>query len=69
MAPTGTPEPILERLNTEIRKALQDRVLRAALTSDGSEPVGSSAAEYGAFIQKELQRWTEVIKTQQIVAN
>jgi tripartite-type tricarboxylate transporter receptor subunit TctC len=69
MAPAGTPEPIVRRLNAETVKALQDPELRGALTRDGSEPIGSSPAEYAAYIQRELQRWTDIVKTRSIKLN
>jgi len=62
MVPAATPKPVVERLNTEIVKALQNPDLRAKLAAQGAEPLGSTPAEYGAYVKKELARWGQVVK-------
>jgi tripartite-type tricarboxylate transporter receptor subunit TctC len=62
MVPAATPKPIVERLNAEIMKALQNPDLRAKLAAQGAEPLGSTPAEYGAYVKKELARWGQVVK-------
>ena len=62
MVPARTPKPIIERLNAEANKALQSADVRAKLALQGTEPLGGSADEYGAYIDKELARWSQVVK-------
>ena len=62
MVPTGTPRPVVDRLNAEILKALQHPDLRAKLAAQGAEPLGSTPAEYAAYVRKELARWGQVVK-------
>ncbi|GAO22362.1 extra-cytoplasmic solute receptor [Alicycliphilus sp. B1] len=62
MVPAGTPEPVVQRLNAEINKALQNPGLREKLAVQGAEPLGSSVQEYGAYLRKELARWASVVK-------
>jgi tripartite-type tricarboxylate transporter receptor subunit TctC len=62
MAPVGTPRAVIDRLNTEIVKALQSQEVRSKLAVQGAEPLGSSADEYGAYVKKELVRWAGVVK-------
>jgi tripartite-type tricarboxylate transporter receptor subunit TctC len=62
MVPAATPKPIVERLNTELNKALQNPEVRAKLAQQGAEPLGSTPAEYGAYVKKELARWGQVVK-------
>ena len=62
MAPAGTPRAVIDRLNTEIVKALQSQEVRSKLAVQGAEPLGSSADEYGAYVKKELVRWAGVVK-------
>jgi len=62
MVPAGTPKAVVERLNAEIVKALQNPELRGKLAVQGAEPLGSTPAEYGAYVKKELARWSQVVK-------
>jgi tripartite-type tricarboxylate transporter receptor subunit TctC len=62
MVPAGTPRPIIDRLNTELRKALANPEVRAKLAVQGAEPLGSTPEEYGAYIKKEIDRWGKVVQ-------
>ena len=62
LAVAGTPAPVIERLNTEIGKALRHPELRSRYQSDGAEPVGSSPQEFGAFFKAEIAKWTRVVQ-------
>jgi tripartite-type tricarboxylate transporter receptor subunit TctC len=57
-----TPRPIVEKLNADIAKALQTPDVRQQLTNLGLEPVGSSAADFGAKVRKEIAQWAKVVK-------
>ena len=61
-APAGTPEAIVERLHTEAVRALRDPKVQQRLAEQGAEAVGSSPAEYDAFIRSETEKWARVIK-------
>jgi tripartite-type tricarboxylate transporter receptor subunit TctC len=60
-APAKTPRPILDRLGSEVVKAVKSPDLRERLVAAGADPVGSSAEEYTAFIQREIAKWSKVI--------
>jgi tripartite-type tricarboxylate transporter receptor subunit TctC len=62
MVPAGTPQPVVERLNAEIQKALKSPDVRERLALQGAEPLGSTSQEYGAYVKKELVRWAGVVK-------
>jgi tripartite-type tricarboxylate transporter receptor subunit TctC len=62
MVPAATPKPVVDRLNAEILKALQHPDVKAKLAGQGAEPLGSTPAEYQAYVRKELQRWAGVVK-------
>lgn len=65
LAPKGTPQPIVEKLNAAIRKATQDPGLRARLTPLGLEmPQDATNTPIGFrdFIQSEIDRWVPVIQ-------
>jgi tripartite-type tricarboxylate transporter receptor subunit TctC len=62
MVPAATPKPIVDRLNAEILKALQHPDVKAKLAAQGAEPLGSTPAEYAAYVKKEIARWGSVVK-------
>ena len=62
MVPAGTSPAVVERLNTEINKALNSPDVRARLAQQGAEPLGSTPQEYAAYVKKELARWAGVVK-------
>jgi tripartite-type tricarboxylate transporter receptor subunit TctC len=61
LAPAGTPMPIVDRLNAETRKAVQDPTVKARLEELGGEARASSPQEMQAMITSELQKWTQVV--------
>lgn len=61
LAPAGTPEPILARLNQEVVKAVKSTEVRNALLSEGSEPIGSTREVFGQFLKSEIGRWAKAI--------
>lgn len=65
-APAGTPQPIVQRLSTEIAKIIQDPEVRPRLIALGIEPSGAGSAELGAFQKSEVGKWAELIKTAKI---
>ncbi len=66
LAPAGTPGRIIERLNAEANKALGSREMKDRLAADGAEPLGSTPAEFGAFIRRELDKWGRVVEVAKI---
>ena len=60
LAPGGTPQPIIARLNAEIVKALKDPAVQQKL--DNYEIFGSTPDEFGAFIRNEIDKTAKIIK-------
>jgi tripartite-type tricarboxylate transporter receptor subunit TctC len=60
LAPAGVPVAIVEKLNAEALVALRSKEMKDRLAADGAEPLGSTSAEFGAFIRRELDKWTRV---------
>ena len=63
VAPAGTPAAIVNRLNAEIGKIMQQNDVREMLASVGAAPSISTPQEFGKFIDSEISRWAEVVKT------
>ncbi|WP_423458692.1 tripartite tricarboxylate transporter substrate binding protein [Ottowia sp. VDI28] len=61
-APAGTPEAVVQRLNTEVRKALESADVQKALGQVGSMASPSSPSEMQKMVQSEIGRWSGVIK-------
>ena len=62
LVPARTPPEIVNRLNAEVLKALASGDVKAKLAAQGADPLGSTPAEYGAYIKSEIERWTRVVK-------
>jgi tripartite-type tricarboxylate transporter receptor subunit TctC len=62
VAPAGTPRPIVERLNTALRTALDSKEVRNRLAIEGAEPLPSTPEEYAVDIDREETQWSKVIK-------
>jgi tripartite-type tricarboxylate transporter receptor subunit TctC len=62
MAPRGTPQPIMERLNQAINKALQDPSVKKNLESDGMIASGGASSAFDNRIRKDYERWVKVVK-------
>jgi tripartite-type tricarboxylate transporter receptor subunit TctC len=62
MAPAGTPQPIIERLNKELRALVDSPPVRERIAQDGGDPLPSSAEEYAADIDREETKWSALIR-------
>ena len=61
-APTGTPAPIIARLNAEIVKAIEKRPISQRLSDAGLQPAPSTPAELSRFVKEQLTAWGRKIK-------
>ena len=61
-APAKTPGPILDKLNAEIHKMLQDPAVKAKLEQLAFDPVIDSREQFTAFVKSEITKWTRVAK-------
>jgi tripartite-type tricarboxylate transporter receptor subunit TctC len=63
LAPADTPQPIVERLNEAINKALDDPAVFKRLQEAGIDPTpGSTPKQAAAFVKAELAKWAPIIK-------
>jgi tripartite-type tricarboxylate transporter receptor subunit TctC len=62
VAPKGTPAPVIDKLQAEVAKILADPAIKAKADASGLYPTTSTPAEFAAFIRKEAQRWSVVVK-------
>jgi len=58
----GTPKEVSERLNAAVNTALARERVRNAFANLGAEPVGGTAAEFGAFVNSQIAHWGKVVR-------
>jgi tripartite-type tricarboxylate transporter receptor subunit TctC len=61
-APAATPATVVGKISGDIRKALASPDVVQRLASLGSEPSGSSPAEFAAYLKEDHVRWSRVVK-------
>jgi tripartite-type tricarboxylate transporter receptor subunit TctC len=66
MAPKGTPQAIVDRLNAEINKAIDRPEVRKMWAEQGAVPMAMMPAEFGAYLEKDIAKWANVVKTANI---
>jgi tripartite-type tricarboxylate transporter receptor subunit TctC len=66
MAPRGTPPAILAMLNEHAKAAMAAPDVSGKLTSNGTEPIGSSGEEFAAFLARDIAKWANVAKANNI---
>jgi tripartite-type tricarboxylate transporter receptor subunit TctC len=69
MAPRGTPDAAIARLNKELARALQAPEVSNRLRAEGYEPIASTPEDMAASIKTESARWSRVIKAAGIKAD
>jgi tripartite-type tricarboxylate transporter receptor subunit TctC len=62
LAPAGTPQPIINRLNGEIAKIVELKDVKEALARQGAEAQTSTPQEFAAFLKSEYAKWARVVK-------
>jgi tripartite-type tricarboxylate transporter receptor subunit TctC len=62
LAPAGTPRPIVDRLNVELRKLAADEEVRKRIAAEGGDPLTSSPEEYARDIDQEETKWSTLIR-------
>ena len=67
VAPAKTPQPIINKLNAELRRSLELPDVRAKLAEQGIYAETSTPAEFTALIAADQKRWAAVIKAANIV--
>ena len=63
LVPAGTPAAIIDRLNAEINRMLQQPDVRERLAALGAEIVGGTPKEFADHIQREIPKWAKVVKS------
>ena len=68
LAPAGTPEPIINKLNEAVVRILREPEMITMMTGLGLEPAPSTPDEFARYIRNESAKWSQVIKDANIKA-
>jgi tripartite-type tricarboxylate transporter receptor subunit TctC len=63
LAPAGTPQAIVNRISAETAKIVNDPAMRAQFEKLGIEAAGTTPAETRTYLESEIAKWANVIKT------
>jgi tripartite-type tricarboxylate transporter receptor subunit TctC len=62
MAPTGTPKPIIDKLNTAVNAAIKRPEIVKLWTDQGAAPMSMTPEEFDKFLRSDIVKWAEVVK-------
>lgn len=63
LAPPGMSRDIVNRINAELLQSLKDPAFRSMMNINGIEPIGSTPEALSTYINKEIIKWTKVVKS------
>ena len=69
MFPAGTPREIIAKMNSAMLVVLALPDIRERLVHEGSEPLGSTPTQFGAYIKAEIAKWSAVVKAANLKAD
>jgi tripartite-type tricarboxylate transporter receptor subunit TctC len=69
LAPAGTPDAIIQRLNQDAAKALKQAKVKESLNAEGAEVIGGSAQDFAKYIRSEYDRIGKLIKSGRLQIN
>ncbi len=67
--PAGTPAEVITKLSDAVKLATQQPEVQKRMAAQGVEPVGNTPKEFGAFLQGQIEKWSALVKTNNIRAD
>jgi tripartite-type tricarboxylate transporter receptor subunit TctC len=62
MAPAGTPQAIVDKLNGEINKMLARADIKEAWAKQGADPMPMTPAEFDKYLRADIEKWAHVVR-------
>ena len=62
MAPKGTPADIVNKLNAEIRKIVNNPEVKTAWAKQGAVPMSMTVAEFDHYLNADIAKWSNIVK-------
>ena len=69
MAPAGTPQPVVDKLNAEIAKVINRTDVKENWAKQGAVPMVMSPAEFDKYLRADIEKWARVVQKSGIKAN
>jgi tripartite-type tricarboxylate transporter receptor subunit TctC len=66
LAPAGTPRPVIDRLQAEVRKIVTDPAFAARLSEQGLTGIASTPEQFAAALKLEQDKWTRLVRERQL---
>ena len=66
LAPAGTPRPVVDRLQAEVRKIVTDPAFAARLQEQGLTGIASTPEQFAAALKTEQDKWTRLVRERQL---
>ena len=64
--PAGTPAAVVDRVNAELNRIVNDPAIRERFATLGFETTGGTPAQFAAVVQSEARKWSQVIRDAQV---
>jgi len=61
--PTGTPQPVLERVNADVQRAMARPAFQQRLAAMGFDPIGGDLARAQDYVASEIALWRDIVRT------
>jgi len=62
MAPKGTPADVVNKLNAEVRKIVNNPEVKVAWAKQGAVPMSMSVSEFDQYLNADIAKWTHIVK-------
>lgn len=62
LAPTGTPQPVIDRLQAAVAQTLDSQEVQAQLALQGCEVLKGSSSDFATLIREDLPKWSRIVK-------
>ncbi|MCW8085031.1 Bug family tripartite tricarboxylate transporter substrate binding protein [Sabulicella glaciei] len=69
LAPSGTPAPVIQRLNAVMRESLGLQAVKDRLTQVGADALTSTPEELATYLRAETEKWGRVVREARITVN
>jgi tripartite-type tricarboxylate transporter receptor subunit TctC len=66
LAPAGVPRPVVDRLQTEIRKIVTSPDFAARLTEQGLSGIANTPEQFGAVLRSERAKWAQLVASRKL---
>jgi tripartite-type tricarboxylate transporter receptor subunit TctC len=63
LAPAGTPDAVVRKINADVAEALRDRDLLEKFAANGADPYATSPDQFARVLADDIQRWSQVVRT------